>query len=122
MAQGSSFEFKPGSINTNLKRFNGNVNALVAGVVVYRADKAVSYMKTGAKWKDRTGNARATLAAFSLHGDDFHEIHLHGGVAYQIWLEVRWAGRLAIIGPAVKYQGLALMNQLRGLLGKLGRL
>jgi hypothetical protein len=122
MAQEPNFTFKPGAIQANLKRFNGNINALVAGVVAYRADKAVGYMKTNAKWKDRTGNARGTLNAFSEHSDTEHTIHLLGGMPYQIWLELRHAGRLAIITPAVKYQGLALMNQLRGLVGKLGRL
>lgn len=118
---GASFEFKPGSLNRNLKAFNYDINALVAGVVDYRGDKAVAWMKTNAKWQDQTGNARQTLAAYGLHGSDFHELHLHGGVPYQIWLEVRWAGKFAVIWPAVKYQGLALMNQLRGLVNKMGR-
>ena len=126
-----SFQFKPGALGTNLKNFNHDIDALVAAVVDYRADKATEYMKKNAKWKDRTGNARATLAAYTLHyggGDlatrqtyDVHEIHLHGGMPYQIWLEIRWAGKYAIIGPAVKYHGLALMNQLNGLVQRLGR-
>lgn len=117
-----SFEFKPGSLKRNLTNFDHDINALVAGVVDYRGDKSVAWMKTNAPWKDRTGNARATLAAYGVHGYDFHELHLHGGMPYQIWLEVRWAGRYAVIGPAVKYQGLALMNQLRNLITKLGAL
>jgi hypothetical protein len=115
-----TFEFKPGSLQRNLRAFDGDINALVAGVVDYRGTKAISYMKTNAPWKDRTGNARATLSAYGLHSAEWHELHLHGGMPYQYWLEVRWAGRYAIIGPAVKYQGLALMNQLRGLVRKLG--
>ena len=117
-----SFEFKPGSLKRNLRTFNYDINALVAAVVDYRGDRSVDWMKSNAPWTDRTGNARATLAAYGLHGFDFHELHLHGGMPYQIWLEIRWAGRYAIIGPAVKYQGLALMNQLRGLVKKLGKL
>lgn len=116
----SDFIFKPGSLNRNLKAFDGDINALVAGVVDYRGTQAVAWMKTNAKWTDRTGNARQTLAAYGLHTSLWHELHLHGGMPYQIWLEVRWAGKLAVIGPAVKYQGLALMNQLRGLVNKLG--
>lgn len=126
-----TFEFKPGSLKTNLKNFNHDIDALVAAVVDYRADKAVEYMKKGAKWKDRTGNARATLAAYTKHyggGDiasrtayDVHEIHLHGGMPYQIWLEIRFAGKYAIIGPAVKYQGQQLMKMLDKLVTRLGR-
>lgn len=119
MADSSTFEFKPSKLMTNLKHFDGDLNALVAATVDYRADKAVGYMKTSAKWKDRTGNARATLQAVPSHSATEHVIKLFGGMPYQIWLEVRWGGRLAIIGPAVKYQGLALMNQLRGLVNKL---
>jgi hypothetical protein len=117
----SSFEFKPGSLRANMKRFDGDVNALVAGVVDYQGTRAMSWMKVNAKWKDRTGNARQTLAVYGLHSDKWHELHLHGGVPYQIWLEVRWSGKYAIIGPAVKYHGLALMNRLRGIVTKLGK-
>jgi hypothetical protein len=120
MAGESTFEFKPSRLITNLKHFDGDLNALVAATVDYRADKAVTYMKTNAKWKDRTGNARATLSAEATHSTDAHIIRLYGGMPYQIWLELRFAGRLAIIGPAVKFQGLALMNQLRGLVNRLG--
>lgn len=119
-ASGSSFEFKPGSLKRNLKAFDGDVNALVAGVVDYRGDRAVAWMKTNAKWTDRSGNARQTLSGYGLHTTEYHELHLHGGMPYQIWLEIRWSGRYAVIWPAVKYQGLALMNQLRGLVNKLG--
>jgi len=116
-----TFEFKPGSLKANLNRFDGDISALVAAIVDYRGNKSVEYMKSNAPWTDRTGNARQTLAAHGVHAPDFHEIHLYGGVPYQIFLETRFAGRFAIIGPAVKYQGLALMNMLRGLVVKLGR-
>jgi hypothetical protein len=118
----SSFEFKPGSLRANLKGFDGDVNALVAGVVDFQGTKAVAWMKTNAKWTDRTGNARQTLAAHGVHASDYHEIHLYGGMPYQIWLEVRWAGKFAVISPAVKYHGLALMNRLRSIVNKLGKL
>jgi hypothetical protein len=115
--------FKPGSLGRNLKTFNHDIGALVAAVVDYRVDRSVAYMKEKAPWTDRTGNARQTLSAFARHqfGGPFavHEIHLHGGVPYQIWLEVRHGGRFSIIGKAVKYQGLALMNQLSGLVRRL---
>lgn len=122
MASGKgSFVFKPGSLKVNLKRFNGKMEPLVAAVVDYQASQAVPWMKTNANWTDRTGNARQTLSAHTVHygsaGRDgsTHEIHLYGGVPYQIWLEVRWSGRYAVIRRAVQIQGLALMNRLRGL-------
>jgi hypothetical protein len=121
MGSGASFEFKPGSLRVNLKRFDYDINALVAGVVDFQGTKAVAWMKTNAKWKDRTGNARQTLNGHGEHATDYHEIKLYGGMPYQIFLETRFAGKFAIIGPAVKYHGLALMNRLRSIVGKLGR-
>jgi hypothetical protein len=122
-SQQPSFEFKPGSLGRNLKNFNGDLDHLVAAVVDYRGDRAIAWMRTKAKWTDRTGNARQTLSAHAEHkvyANGFeHEIHLYGGMPYQIWLEVRHAGKFAIIGPAVKYQGLALMKQLTSLMTKL---
>lgn len=114
-----TYEFQPGSLGRNLKNFDGDINALVAGVVDFQGDRAVAAMKVSAPWRDRTGNARQTLGAYGLHTDSYHELHLHGGMPYQIWLEVRNAGRYAVIGPAVKFQGLALMNRLRSLVNKL---
>jgi hypothetical protein len=117
-----TFEFKPGSLGRNLKNFDGDIGELVAGVVDYQGTQAVGWMKTNAPWTDRTGNARNTLGAYGLHTAECHESQLHGGVPYQIWLEIRWGGKYAIIRRAVKIQGLALMNRLRGLARRLGRL
>lgn len=114
-----SFEFKPGKIGVNLKRFDYDVNALVAGVVDFQGTRAVAWMKTNAKWKDRTGNARQTLSGHGEHTSESHTIFLYGGVPYQIWLEVRFAGKFAVIGPAVKYHGLALMKRLASIVSKL---
>lgn len=121
MASQPSFEFKPGSLKVNLRNFDGDMNALVAGVVDFQSQKAVAWMKTNAKWKDRTGNARQTLSGHAAHAATWHEIKLYGGMPYQIWLEVRWAGRYAVIGSAVKHQGMALMSRLQGLVNKLSK-
>lgn len=116
------FQYKPGSLRRNLRAFDGNIYALVAGVVDYSGDKAVTYMKTAAPWRDRTGNARQTLQAHGEHTTEEHSIHLYGGMPYQIWLEIRWGGKWGIIKRAVLIQGLATMNRLKGLMTKLGRL
>jgi hypothetical protein len=122
MASGPTFEFKPGSLGRNLRNFDSDIGELIAGIVDYQGAQAVGWMKTNAPWTDRTGNARNTLGAYGLHARDFHEIHLHGGVPYQIWLEVRWGGKYSIIRRAVRIQGLALMNRMRGLCRRLGKL
>jgi hypothetical protein len=120
--KGPSFEFRPGSLGRNLRNFNGDMHLLVAGVVDYQGQQSIGWMKSNARWVDRTGNARQTLSAYGVHSLEFHEIHLHGGMPYQIWLELRWGGKYAVIGRAVQFMGLALMNRLRGLVRKVGKL
>lgn len=59
-------------------------------------------MKTGARWKDRTGNARAGLITEVEHpGDDEWELYFASLATYGIWLEIRWSGRYAIVGPVM---------------------
>lgn len=117
-----SFTFVPGRLKTNLRNFDNDINALVSAVFDYRGDRAVAWMKTNAKWTDRTANARATLQATGEFHPDYWILHLFGGMPYQIWLEIRFAGRYAIITPAVRVQSRALMEQLKGLLIRLGKL
>lgn len=58
------------------------------------------WMKTNAPWTDRTTDARTGLAADVEQEGDAWRVVLHGGVDYQFWLETRWNGRFAVIGPA----------------------
>ena len=64
-------------------------------------------MKRNAPWTDRTGNARNTLRATPMifHADpERFEVGVVAGhgMEYGLWLEVRWAGRFAIVGPTVR--------------------
>src|SRR4051794_34505418 len=112
---------KSGSIRVNLQKLDPRLYALVATVVDFSRDKAIGEMKEGAPWKDRTGNARATLNARATHDKTQHVLRLFGGMPYQIWLEIRWAGRYAIITPQIPIQGAALMKRLDGLFARLSR-
>lgn len=68
------------------------------------APQIESWMKRNAPWTDRTGNARQTLnvPAPQLMADAI-VVWLRHGMEYGYWLETRWAGRYAIIGPAMDY-------------------
>lgn len=110
---------KGGSIRVNLQKLDPRLYAMIATVVDYTRDRAVGDMKQGAPWKDRTGNARATLNAKAKHDKTQHILTLFGGVPYQIWLEIRWSGRWAIITPQVPIQGQKLMKRLDGLMARL---
>jgi hypothetical protein len=63
---------------------------------------AETYARTNASWTDRTGNARQGL--FALHESEpmvRHELTIYGTMPYTFWLEVRWSGKYAIIGPTM---------------------
>lgn len=59
-----------------------------------------SYARQNAPWKDRTGNARNGL--FARHVSDpmvMHTLVIYHSMHYGIFLEFRWSGKYAIIGP-----------------------
>jgi hypothetical protein len=77
-------------------------------------------MRENAPWTDRTGNARAGLDTTTDHEPKVHHtIWLFGRMPYQVWLEVRFAGKYAIIGPAIVDQGKKLMKTFTKLLDRL---
>lgn len=112
-------KFDLGPLETGLNTFTPRVELLVSAVVDRQADVAESWMKQNAPWTDRTGNARSGLATKPGRSGTSWVIDLFGRVPYQIWLEVRWAGRYAIIVPALQNQGAALMRNLEGLFSRL---
>lgn len=61
--------------------------------------RAITQMRRDAPWTDRTTAARNGLVALKEDHDDGASMHLIHSVPYGIWLEVRWSGRYAIIGP-----------------------
>jgi hypothetical protein len=67
------------------------------------APEAEAWMKSNAKWTDRTGNARNGLGAKSVVNKNQVAIVLYHSVPYGIWLEVRWDGKYAVINPAVEH-------------------
>ena len=91
-----------------------------ATIIAYRMSPEVeSYMKVNASWIDRTGNARIGLAARPFIEGDSIGIVLYHQVPYGIYLEVRFAGRYAIIQPTIDVMGPRVMAQYQGLLRRL---
>lgn len=103
-----------------LPAFDAKLDRGVAGVFEFYDSKIETYMKTNAKWTDRTGNARNGLRAKAGH-DPFksHWVDVYHSVAYGIWLEVRYAGRYAIVIPALTRYGPQMMGTLSKLFGRL---
>lgn len=96
------------------------VEDAVMSVLEYQAPIVENYMKQNAPWNDQTGNARQGLRAeaYDLGGGE-KGIILYGQVPYQIWLEVKYSGRDAIIVPTIQVMGPQVMQALDGILGKI---
>lgn len=91
------------------------VQRAVVGATEYGATKGQGHAKTNAKWTDRTANARNGLRAFAVHEPGRSTIIIAHGVPYGIWLEVRFSGKYAIIGPTLIYTGDLTMRLLGNL-------
>ena len=73
----------------------------VKSVVRDAAPEAEAHMKNVAPWQDQTGQARRLLMADATDDGKAMTLVLIHGAAYGIWLELRHAGRYAIIAPTV---------------------
>lgn len=111
MARGLFFDLD--TITPGLRRLLPAIDAGVDLAFDSMVPVAESYMRLNAKWTDRTGNARAGLRA--RHDSEpmvRHELVLHHSMPYGIWLEVRFSGKYAIIGPSIQELGPDLMDRI----------
>lgn len=108
-----------GDLLKNAKKLAPKLDAAVGVYMQYQAPKVQDYMRGNARWQDQTGNARNGLFAKYSKTGGGHTILVYHTVPYGIWLEVRWAGKYAIIHPTVTIEGRRVFEGLRGLLGKM---
>lgn len=97
------------------------VKRVIAGQFMYHKGEAETFMRNNAPWTDRTGNARAGLHAevnVIDQGKAF-EMIMAGSVPYQIWLEVRFSGKYAILQPTCDYIGALLISRLAESIAKM---
>lgn len=107
-----SFSWNASTLTTNMSSVPKKLERLIVAAVEYHATRGEAYMRINAKWKDRTSNARNSLNTSTIHSGSSHSIVFAHGMPYGIWLEVRFAGRYAIIGRSVNATGAALMGTL----------
>ena len=121
MASSYTFTFDDASLRRNLGDLPDRIDAYVHATVDYGSDKVVAYAKQNAKWRDQTGAARSGLRTVTeWEPRKRHAIVLFHSVTYGIWLEVRFAGRYAIILPTIQVMGPEVMRLLNKLFTKLG--
>lgn len=94
----------------NLRTFNARADRAITAAIGYHATRAVAYARTNARWRDQTGNARNGLFARAERDAPVYRIIIGHSVPYGVWLEVRWAGRYAILRPTVDHEGPELMR------------
>lgn len=98
---GAKFVFEAGVLKRNVDLLPVKINGLLTETTNYYAAFGEAYMKKNAKWRDRTGNARNSLQTMAVNEGNRHGIIIAHGMSYGIWLEVRFAGRYAIILPTL---------------------
>ncbi len=101
MARGRGiFDFD--TLTPSLKEFLPKVDARVDLAFDLMETVAETQMRSKAPWHDNTGNARAGLRATHLSEPMVvHRLVLYHTMDYGYWLEIRWSGKYAIIGPTM---------------------
>lgn len=101
----SSIKFDGGTLQKNLIAAPRKAQNYLTLVTHYYAALAESEARHNAPWVDRTGNARNGLRGIPEAQHPHYAIVLAHSVNYGIWLEVRWAGRYAVIMPTLNSVG-----------------
>lgn len=92
-----------------------NLNNVVLQLAQFFAPQIETWMKQEALWVDRTGNLRQSLYADVQELVNGCLIVFDYGLDYGKYLEFGNAGHYAIIGPALDYWGVQVMNAVRAL-------
>ena len=97
----TKFTIRSSAMERNLARFDTRARTAIKGTLDYQATKSETWMRTNARWTDRTTNARNGLFGTVLdNGVNSWVLLLSHGVDYGIWLEVIESGKYAIVRPA----------------------
>ncbi len=86
------------------------LGALSSGLFEPRLE---THAKRNRPWTDRTGAARRGLTATHRYGADHFSILLWHTVFYGKFLELRFAGRYAILEPTMREVGPEIIEQVR---------
>lgn len=116
----SRIEFDARTMVANVATLQPKIRRAIRAAMDYHATRAVAYARANAPWTDRTSNARNGL--FSTvgyaRGNNVFVMVIGHSVPYGIWLEVRFAGRFAIIRPTVDHVGPQVMATAQTLVGR----
>lgn len=106
------FSWTADALVKNLDLLPSRMERVVIAAIEYHATRGEAALRKNARWTDRTANARNGLFTATSHTQTKHTITFYHSVPYGIWLEVRWAGRYAVIMPTVRAEGDLVMKTL----------
>lgn len=93
------------TIRPRLEKLDPQMREAIHMIFDYWKLTAESEMKAGARWTDRTGNARAGLISDVESQENQWTLYFASMATYGIWLEIRWSGKYAIVGPTMNSIG-----------------
>lgn len=98
----------------------GKLHGAIGKLMQYQAVNGQNYMRSNARWTDRTANARGGLSGASYAETDKFIIVLFHKVPYGIWLEVANSGKYKIIEPAIQKTGADAMRSIQKIMNRIG--
>jgi hypothetical protein len=110
---GGRFRWDDDTLSPALRVFAERIDGMIATATEFKTSRAEEYAKSNAPWTDQTSNARNGIGAVAEHSPGKrHSIVVYHSVNYGIWLEVRHAGRNAILMPTAIVVGRELMDMI----------
>ncbi len=100
-------------VKVGMNTYGESAHRAIGKALDYWAPVLEGYAKTNAPWTDRTANARSGLYAWKQRDGAAWRLYLSHAVYYGIFLELRWAGKYAIIGPTLDLHQARVMKMLR---------
>lgn len=101
MSVGIVWETPPSVLADAIEAYAEKIVRAVALVGEMLAPEIEAWAKANASWTDRTGEARAKLAAISQAAEDMVTVYLYHGSDHGKWLEIAHGAPYRIIMPAL---------------------
>lgn len=113
MADGFRWIVPLGGLSGNVRQYGDDVKEMILDTAQEWAEDTEAWMKANGPWTDRTGQAREKLYGEAVQEGNDTVAYIGGRAPHQIWLEVRHAGRYAIVTKAMQIKPPELMDALR---------
>jgi len=110
------WQVPPEVLGRNVGDYVTRMLGAVQDLCVFFAAKIEAYAKQAAPWTDRTGIARQGLTGKAVKTATGVILYLFHQATYGIWLEVKNAGRFAVILRSLEAHYSPLMDAIRSLL------